>query len=52
MASADEFSEVTVDVDHLLIGLVSVGEAEAARILAQAGVTRDQVIQEARRRRQ
>jgi ATP-dependent Clp protease ATP-binding subunit ClpC len=52
MASAGEFGEVTVDGDHLLIGLVSVDEAAAARILAQAGVTREMVIQEARRRRQ
>ena len=52
MASAGEFGENTVDGGHLLIGLTSVDEAAAASILAQAGVTRELVIQEARRPRQ
>ena len=52
MASARELGDVTVGGGHLLIGLVSVDEGAVASTLAQAGVTRELVIEEARRRRQ
>ena len=51
MTSADEFSESTVDVDHLLIGLMSVDEGIAASTLASWGVSAEAVMREARRLR-
>lgn len=52
MESADQFRELTIDVDHLLIGLMSVDEGIAAQVLSREGVTAEAVTEEAKRLRQ
>jgi ATP-dependent Clp protease ATP-binding subunit ClpC len=51
MACAVEFEESELDADHLLVGLVSVNDGWAAKILEHYGVTEMRVRQEARRLR-
>jgi ATP-dependent Clp protease ATP-binding subunit ClpA len=47
--AAAELGDATVDARHVLIGLASVHEGIAARMLAEQGVTAERALEAARR---